>query len=979
MLLYSGLGVGLQHGPLSGLPLIDPSMGFTDEPGARLAIHQLLRGHLPWWNHFEATGVPLAGDMHSGAFFILSPLVFLANGQAIMNLVTELVTSVGLYLLLRRLAFAEVAAVVASVVYGLNGSYAWLGAVQSYPAAFLPWILYGYERIFVPGPRSRAFGWGWIAVPTALSLTTGFPETAYIDAIFGVAWGSVRLASVPQSRRLPAAVHAALGSLLGVFLVAPLLICFFDYLRVGFIGGHSGAFESAYFPTTALVQTFLPYIWGPIFRFDMPGSVWGSIGGYLGISSVLLVSVALQGSRLRAIRILCFAWAVVTIAGGLGVPVLHWLVVHFPGIRYTAYFRYDPESWELCAAILVGFSLDDLEHRRARRLSITLVGIGAFVVLLGTYSQSWAPTFQALLLNPEYGSWLTFSIAFAAVTFTSVLVGLIALRGSAQVIFLGSVIIAEAAAFLMIPMFANLTAGSIDVRGVSFLQSHLGFERIYSTGPISPNYGTYFGLSELNYNDAPIAARVYDFASELDPYVDSTLFTGTLPSAPGTPTRLATFIDRLDDFESAGVKYLVTSGDDGSEQQIGATTGRPRVLEIGRNTPPIVGTFIAGALAGTIRSVGVFQGNYRNSANGTLSARVCDAYGCTIGRRQLSRSSDNSVFTIPLDRTLRVDGQPVSVTLTDDGSIPDALYLYPGADPRVTLVQGNVMLSNEHLELAFQSSDVPYDDATMPTGNVPYVLTSSNPLRVSVRDPVPAGVVRSIAILIGNYANTADGVFHVTVCSGTTCRAGRRELRGSRDDDFLRVELDRALPISDRQIRFTIETTGAHRAVAIWLYPSYPVARQSIRGSGAPVPADTAVRFRLEYATDRTLTEVYRDSIMAIYRTPDPAPYLSAAGCRLYVETRDEARSQCATRSTLVRLETFMPGWHATVNSRGVPIVEKDPLFQAISLPAGTADIQFSFEPPYERVGFGLLALALALLVADGLLAVVRRRREALG
>ncbi len=975
ILLYSGLGVDLHRGPLSGLPLIDPSMGFTHENGARLAVEQLLHGRLPWWNYFEGTGVPLAGEMQSSAFFFLDPLVFAFNGQALINVVVELMSSVGLYLLLRRLQFAELGAAVAGILYGLNGSYAWLGAEQFYPAAFLPFLLYGYERIYHPMSASSRGRWGWIAVPTTLSLTTGFPETAYIDALLGVAWGAARLATVPASRRTRAAANAVLGSILGVFLAAPLLISFFDYLRVSFVGGHAGAFGSVFFPTTALIQTFLPYAWGPIFRFAMPDSVWGSIGGYLGISGVLLASIAIQGRRLRHVRILCLAWAVVVMGASFGVPVLHAIVVHVPGIRYTAFFRYAPATWELCISILVGFCLDDLELRAARRRGVTIAWVAAFVLVLVYYSKGRGDVFAGLLRAPGYSNWLTFTIVFAVSTFVLVVFGLFALRGRGQAVVLGAVAIVEATTFLMIPMFANLTGGSLDLRGVGFLRSHLGFARIYSTAPIAPNYGSYFGLSQINYNDAPISILLYGLAHDLDPYVDPTLFTGTILSAPGTPTRVQTFRDRLRLFEAAGVRYLVTPTFGGEDTTtIGEPSGPSTIVNIARSTAPVVATITDRSLIGRIRSIGVLQGNYRGSANGTLHLTACNATGCARGSRKLESSVDNSVFTIPLDPGLSANGSPIVITFSDNGSVPDGFYEFADVDgTSMRLSQAKVELPGRHLELEVEMHRQLYENATVPSGNLPYVLQPSEPVTIAVQDIVPTGRVRAVAILIGNYADTANGILAVTVCSRGVCQHGRRPLRGSVDNAMFRIPLDRPLRVVDGHISLSFVTFHATRPVAIWLYPSLPFALQQIRGS-SQVPVNSSARFRLEYLSGNELSRVYSDSLMSIYRAADTTPYVEADGCTVKAVTRDSMSTVCSRPSTLIRLETYMPGWRASVNGRDVDVMLSRPVFQRVAIPAGSSNVRFAFEPPYERVAFALMGIAIILLSGDMLLIIQRRR-----
>ena len=70
MLVFSGLGTKVGGHPLPGLPTIDPNVAFTSQALGIRAAHDWLSGHIPWWNAFEATGVPLAGEMQSAALFL---------------------------------------------------------------------------------------------------------------------------------------------------------------------------------------------------------------------------------------------------------------------------------------------------------------------------------------------------------------------------------------------------------------------------------------------------------------------------------------------------------------------------------------------------------------------------------------------------------------------------------------------------------------------------------------------------------------------------------------------------------------------------------------------------------------------------------------------------------------------------------------------------------------------------------------------
>ena len=62
--------------------------------------------------------------------------------------------------------------------------------------------------------------------------------------------------------------------------------------------------------------------------------------------------------------------------------------------------------------------------------------------------------------------------------------------------------------------------------------------------------------------------------------------------------------------------------------------------------------------------------------------------------------------------------------------------------------------------------------------------------------------------------------------------------------------------------------------------------------------------------------------------------------------------------------DTYYPGWKAYVDGKETPIYKANYAFRAISIPAGTHQIQMKFEPDYlnnggivQKVGWGILGL----------------------
>ena len=94
---------------------------------------------------------------------------------------------------------------------------------------------------------------------------------------------------------------------------------------------------------------------------------------------------------------------------------------------------------------------------------------------------------------------------------------------------------------------------------MAYLQRHQGLSRFATLGPLSPNYGSYFGLRSLNYNDALAPS---DFATyvnaHLDHAVNPLLFDGTPAGRPpAAPTPQQELLSNLNGYRAAGVRYVL--------------------------------------------------------------------------------------------------------------------------------------------------------------------------------------------------------------------------------------------------------------------------------------------------------------------------------------------------------------------------------------------------------------------------------------
>ena len=131
-------------------------------------------------------------------------------------------------------------------------------------------------------------------------------------------------------------------------------------------------------------------------------------------------------------------------------------------------------------------------------------------------------------------------------------------RNNAAVIAAGIVLVTEACLLFMVPQMSAPRNLRLDRSAVRFLRENLGTQRFFSFGPITPNYGSYLGIAQLNVNDLPTPAAWDRFAArDLNPNGSPQLLTGFSPLEPNGPDGFAAFATHTAGYLDAGVKYLV--------------------------------------------------------------------------------------------------------------------------------------------------------------------------------------------------------------------------------------------------------------------------------------------------------------------------------------------------------------------------------------------------------------------------------------
>lgn len=534
-----------QSGPIWGRPSIDPNIAYTSHALGSLSARLAGQGLAPWWNPYEGVGAPLAAEMQSAALFPPTWLLLLPLGQVIEHILFQIVAGLATYAVLRRLGAGRLGSWLAGTAFAFNGMFAWLGNAVVNPVCFLPVVILGVEKLATSGRSGRGAGGLLVALGVAGSLYAGFPEVAYLNGLLIGAWTVVKAGSLGRSGAPRFLADAALFAVCGVLLAAPLLLPFGDYLRSADVGAHGGDYFARVFPEVRFaLQTFLPYYSGTI--FVQHPDFWGNVGGYAGLSLTALATAGALGRDRQGLRRLLAIWIVFALGVSYGFAPLVALIHLVPFTKVAALYRYLPSSWLFAASILAGLAVDDLSRGRVDPRRFVVAGL--FTVLLLAASAA-----LSLIGDVQRGGLVALIacsaqlLAFAAVVVaygarqawpTSVRAGLVAAACALELILL-----------FAIPIASYPKRGAPELGGVAFLQRNLGNQRFVSLEPIQANYGSFFGIAQVNHNDLPVPRDWVAYGKRrLDPAAD--------PITLG-PTSAAALVARLPAYAAVGTRFVV--------------------------------------------------------------------------------------------------------------------------------------------------------------------------------------------------------------------------------------------------------------------------------------------------------------------------------------------------------------------------------------------------------------------------------------
>jgi hypothetical protein len=542
-----------------GRPMIDPNVGYLTQSLGHLSAMDILHGHIPWWNYYEGIGQPLAGEMQSAALFPLTILFALPSGLLWFHVSLEVIAGVSTYFLARRLSIPIIVATGVGALFALNGTFSWLGNAVLNPVAFMPMLVLGIEMIFDSAKSTSRKGWYVAAIALALSLYAGFPEVAYFDGLFCAGWAIVRFFSVPKPDRLVAARRLGLAGVVGLLLSLPILVPFYDFMKVANVGSHAESGLSTMHLTSHAASMFIdPYVYGLIFANPNASQAWGGIGGYFTFSVIALALLGLFGARLRPLRIFLGLWALVGTLSIFSVANLREAWNILPLAESAALSRYLMPSCELALIVLAGLGVMDFaSDRRAKRLFTSTT---AFALLLLLWAALEAHAWN-VGQSHAFKTHLVYDILDASPFFAAFVLLVIGRFSRAKIapLLVTILLVGESVVMFQVPTGGAAKQINIDMAPIHFLQTHQGKERFLDLGILTANWGSEFNLNSLSAIDLPFPKTfAHLIESQLYPNFPWPINQFVIHAGmAGIEAQEQEVVDHFSAYQDASVKYLV--------------------------------------------------------------------------------------------------------------------------------------------------------------------------------------------------------------------------------------------------------------------------------------------------------------------------------------------------------------------------------------------------------------------------------------
>jgi hypothetical protein len=381
---------------------------------------QLLHGHFPLWNPYNALGLPHLANMQSAVFFPLQWLKYLLGFWVAADLVLLVrlwLAGFFTYLFARRalrLGFGPaVLAGIAFMVCGHFTRYVYMSHLNV--ETLLPLQLLLFHRLAEKPGLGRSFAAG---LGAALLVAGGFPEAALYALSISVAYF---LFETVRAKAWSGLLFLALALALGALLSAPQWLPFAEYLAQAWTY-HDPAAGLRHRDLAYAISLIQPWFFGDNALSTLVPFLVPAVSL---VPFVLALRAGLELRRLPPPALFCFGLAVVSAGIAYGLPPFHWIGYLYPfSITYND--KYVAPGLALAVALLAGQGLDLIQREKSPRLSLWT---GALILI-------WLDGNQVMALMNGFAPFFGFGALNAAIETSALLAALALALGLYQLKFM---------------------------------------------------------------------------------------------------------------------------------------------------------------------------------------------------------------------------------------------------------------------------------------------------------------------------------------------------------------------------------------------------------------------------------------------------------------------------------------------------------------------------------------------------------------
>ncbi len=389
-----------------GQIVISPDDGVIFNIPLRVAAANLMRaGHLPLWNPYIFSGMPLHGAAQAGLLFPLNWFYLVFSPPVATNLMmlaTYMVAALGAYLFARRSGANITGALATSFIWQFSAfmveQVGHTNVLQT--AAMLPWVLWAVEGHVATGSRGRGV---LLAALVAMLVFAGHQQTSAYALLVTAVYTLILVHASKKSLASYLSPLAMLG--LGFLLAAVQILPTIELLRNSMRASASYDFFSSFsMPPHFALTMFAPYLFGGgnglLFRAPYIGpTFFGEYVAYVGLLTIMLALLAIVLKPDVRTKF----WAIVFVvclllAFGRFLPLHIYAVIYY--VPVLNLFRVPARHLmevEFALAVLAGRGITIIVNARGgnkalqgTRVKVALVGAAVFLLTCLTVTW-WRP------------------------------------------------------------------------------------------------------------------------------------------------------------------------------------------------------------------------------------------------------------------------------------------------------------------------------------------------------------------------------------------------------------------------------------------------------------------------------------------------------------------------------------------------------------------------------------------------------------